>query len=530
MNDTVKQIIGLLQEGRPELQVAAAQVLGHLRSQDAEVADALATAMSRSSVLGRFALEALAQIGSARALQVVVEQALGNEMLSDQAFHLLGEAGPAAHKAIAAATLQAEASRRVRLLEVLLKDPSKDVVGPLMAALADPDVGAEASRLFDEHQQALPDAVLKQLREALVEKLSEELPAAAMAAVLTVIGRLGQGAAKAILLKHAGEKFPTAVRNAALAGLVGEQLTALQAKGLLVWLEDAEHAPVHAALRDVLSAMPEWPAGLATQLKRIMASRVPEQRMFALKAMGAAATPEVVKLALKVRDHADPRYRSAAESVLGASKHAVEPLLRLLQASKDPTDGGRLAKLLVQSGPQMPLKLVKSIAEKAIKGIAAKQPSADLLLDVAMEVGGTKIVPLCLEKAIRWRRSKKFHEALHLLAKLATNDLLDKEGIYQLALARFLQDVHTTPTEDGAAPGNAAMGFFTTLLRQGFDLLERVRKDTSVPPELQLRLASYFANSVGAERRFGTELLQMLATRTKGKTADDARMALRAVH
>jgi hypothetical protein len=108
--------------------------------------------------------------------------------------------------------------------------------------------------------------------------------------------------------------------------------------------------------------------------------------------------------------------------------------------------------------------------------------------------------------------------------------LLDNEGIYQLALARFLQDVHTTPTEDGAAPGNAAMGFFTTLLRQGFDLLERVRKDTSVPPELQLRLASYFANSVGAERRFGTELLQMLATRTKGKTADDARMALRAVH
>ena len=41
MNDTIKSIVGLLQEGKPELQVAAAQVLGELRPKDTAAIEAL---------------------------------------------------------------------------------------------------------------------------------------------------------------------------------------------------------------------------------------------------------------------------------------------------------------------------------------------------------------------------------------------------------------------------------------------------------------------------------------------------------
>ena len=92
MNETLKTIVGILETGRTELQVAAAQILGELRSKDSSVVRALAVASSRSSVLGRYAIEALGQIGSPEALQVVVDLLSENQMLADQAVRLLGEA------------------------------------------------------------------------------------------------------------------------------------------------------------------------------------------------------------------------------------------------------------------------------------------------------------------------------------------------------------------------------------------------------------------------------------------------------
>ena len=44
-----------------------------------------------------------------------------------------------------------------------------------------------------------------------------------------------------------------------------------------------------------------------------------------------------------------------------------------------------------------------------------------------------------------------------------------------------------------------------------------------------LRIGTHFAEAVGTERRFGTELLRHLATRTKGRAGEEARYALRSV-
>jgi hypothetical protein len=73
------------------------------------------------------------------------------------------------------------------------------------------------------------------------------------------------------------------------------------------------------------------------------------------------------------------------------------------------------------------------------------------------------------------------------------------------------------------------MGFFAALVRDGFPLFERLRKENSATPELLLRIATHFSTGVGPERRFGTELLQHLATRTRGRAGDEAKVALRAV-
>ena len=73
MNDTIKAIVELLQEGKPELQVAAAQVLGELKPKDAAVVEALGDGPDRSPVLGRFCLDALAKIADTRPQIIFVD-------------------------------------------------------------------------------------------------------------------------------------------------------------------------------------------------------------------------------------------------------------------------------------------------------------------------------------------------------------------------------------------------------------------------------------------------------------------------
>jgi hypothetical protein len=81
MNETIKAILGTLEEGRPELQVAAAQILGELRPKDPAILAALGRAVHRSVVLGRFALDALAKIGTSAAIEEVVDALLDSEGL-----------------------------------------------------------------------------------------------------------------------------------------------------------------------------------------------------------------------------------------------------------------------------------------------------------------------------------------------------------------------------------------------------------------------------------------------------------------
>ena len=307
-------------------------------------------------------------------------------------------------------------------------------------------------------------------------------------ASIDVAAKVDAAGAKGLLQRFSADGVSATVRAAALRGMAGQKLTASLVKTLLGQLEDPLHKPAHDAIRALLAAQTEWPEGLSPVLKRLLAARQPEQRLFAMRILRTSPMPELIKQALKLRDHEDARFRAAAEEVLAANKLAQEPLLRLLQSCKEPIEGRRLSALLIQHGAAIQPKAVRAIAERAIKLMHVHAVAGDFLCDVAIALGGAKLLPFFLDKAVRWRRTKHYPEALHLLAKLATANLLDNEGRFQLALARFLQDSMRVQSED-AAPGNAAMGFFAALLREGFALLERLKKETSLDPDHLLRLA-----------------------------------------
>src|SRR5262245_64809182 len=93
MNDTLKIIVETLETGKPELQVAAAQILGELRARETAVVRALGNAVRRSPVLGRFCLDALSKIATPEALELIARVLVEHEPLADQAAHLLVDRG-----------------------------------------------------------------------------------------------------------------------------------------------------------------------------------------------------------------------------------------------------------------------------------------------------------------------------------------------------------------------------------------------------------------------------------------------------
>jgi hypothetical protein len=321
---------------------------------------------------------------------------------------------------------------------------------------------------------------------------------------------------------------PAIVRSAAFRALRGAKLTAVQVRGMMDVLADANAKDVHDSVRDVLADLPEVPAGMVPVLKKLLVSRQPEQRLFALRMLRTATGVEMAKIALKLLDHDDDRFRQAAADALAHNKQAIEPLVRLVQTSRDPVLAQAATDVLIRLAAEMPPKTLRSIVDKAVKLLATNPRTSDLLLGIALASDGNKVGAELVERAVRLRRTRRYGDALHVLARLAASSHATDEGRYQLALTRLLQDM-SQPADEVAAPGNATMGFFAALVRGGFPLAERLRKESTLSPEAILRVASHFAEAVGVERRFGTDLLQFLASRKKGRAGDEARVVLRAV-
>lgn len=537
MNDTLKVIVGVLESGRPELQVASAQILGELRAKEPAAVRALAAAVRRSPVLGRFAFDALAKIATPEAWTTIAAGLVEGEALAEHAAHLLADAGGAAHPVLANLYATAAGEHRPRILSILARSLSKDAIPVFIQALLTPELTDTAARLLlqvaDRFEPTTANAALqKLLREGLAKHFDDSLPDTCLANVVTVLARLDGTASKAALVRFTAPTVAPLVRSAAFRALQGSKLSAAQVKGMMDLLEDPAQKDVHDAVREVLAQLPELPEALLPVLKRLLAARQPEQRLFALRMLRTAGGADMAKVALKLLDHEDERFRQAAAACLSHNRHAIEPLVRLLQTARDPQLAETAAAILTRLGEHMAPKLQRTLADKAVRLLSGHTRVGDLLFDVVLAVGGKKVAPQMVERAVRLRRARRFSEALHMLAKLAAGPHADDEGRYQLAVTKLLFDAaHATPGAgiESTAPGNPTMGFFASLVRGGFPLAARLRKEPALTPEAMLQIAKHFADAVGAERRFGTELLQHLAARTKGRPGEEARVALRAV-
>jgi HEAT repeat protein len=532
MSDIRKALVRMLESSKPEVQIAAATVLGELRPSDPEVLRTLAQRASEpESFLTPFLLDALAQVGGRLAVAALVERLAAGGGSADRAGHLLSQM-PSAVDPLARLFERAEVDLQRRILEILGRRSEKSALAILCKALTlrDTNLVSKASEVLRAHGKELGSAqrkfVVKMLRRGLTGRPGIPLSEMSLSQMLLVLGELDASAAKSILLRFTSSRQPPAIRLSALHALRRIPLTAVQAGSLLELLADADMSHVVRPAITVLEQAAEWNASGVKVLKRLVASENEEVAVFAVRALGRSHTTEAARACLDVLVAGSPMLHEIASKSLAENPSALPPLLRLLLAERKSERAQIYAKPLAGLKGHWSSRQVAALAERVGRLLLSGDPLAEIHLALLLEVAPEEGSRIVIDKALRLRRAHKITEGVGILMRLAQSKPMDAEGRYQLAVGRLLMD--GDPTKARTGNGDPTMGYFAGLVREGFPVFDRLKRETQITPEAMLRIGSHFAASAGPERRFGTELLAHIAEKNRrSRVGEEARQMLR---
>ncbi|MEM7203868.1 MAG: hypothetical protein AAF628_26630 [Planctomycetota bacterium] len=535
MDQTLKSLVLILEEGKPELKIAATQVLGELAPKEPAVARALAERLqAEEHFLTPFVLEALANLGNKDAIDALVEGLQVGGASVDRVCHLLGVMEGPVSKTLVPLLQVDEPELQARVLGILGRRADKDALTVLNKALLDPDpnLSARAADVLQEKLEELDEdqagVVRTALEKALTAKSVDSLPPETMAEALAVLAKVSGEKSRTTLLRFAGTKQPPVVRQAALRSLRGVPLTPAQAATILGFAVEQDMTHVARPAMHLLDGLTKWNAAGVDALTGMLDSDSEERQLFALRALRERHTEDMAKTCLRFLMDGNPAFQAAAGEALGENPAALKLLFKSLQTERNVDRARLVAQPLAELGDRLDRDHIKSLVEKTAKLVTAGEPMGDVYLNVIVEGTPDAGVSELVEKAVRLRRARKAEDAIMVLVRLAQGEHLDDEGQYQLGVARLMMDSQDGRPMERPEAGDATMGYFAGLIRRGYPVLERLKKEGQLTPENLLRVGRHFADGVAQERRLGGQLLQFVATKhSRQPVGEEARLMLR---
>lgn len=538
MDQTLKAILGILEEGTPELKIAACQVLGELRPRDSAASRALAQRLSaQEPFLTTFVLEALAQIGTTESVRALVSKLGVAGAVGERVAHLLGQMGPQVTKALAPMFDEGDDEMKEQVLVILGRHTDRAALTILKKALlhADPSLSEKASTVIAGHLEDLDDKAREFLQQGLEKSLSAKAAAgllpATIARVLPLLSHMDGPGSRTLLLRYAQAKQPPVVRQAALQALDGVELTPAQQRTVLGYVAEEDMTHVVRPAMILLKDVGQWTAASANALQKMMESRSEERRLFGLRALRNRKTEKMAKSCIKWLLSGRLEFQEAASEALRDNKAGLGSLLRAFQLEKNIDRARLLAGSLAGLGEHLQPAQRKALIEKASKLITAGEPMSEVYLSLLFDIDVELATKDLIQKGVRLRRARKLEDSLTILMRLAQSEHIDDEGRYQLALARLMLDGQTRrpngATESREA-GDATMGYFAVLIREGFPVFDRLRKEGQLTPNDLFHVGRHFAAGVAGERRLGGDLLNHIATKhARRKVGEEAKLMLR---
>jgi HEAT repeat protein len=538
----IDKIVDLLSSEAIERRIAAAIVLGEIKAKGTVVVDALAGALETGiTLLQRHALEALARIGSKRALPKILPLLTArDEDVKRAAVAAVVSAGEDVLPMLRTRIAGASADEKRAIDAVLAALGGRDAFEALLEGLATSEAAAAKAAAIAVRQR-VKDADGRQRRTyfAQVQKFLEKAtkrggPAGAIAAGVKILGYLEDERAIPLLIELTGrERHPPNVRQEALIALrflldgkSGGGIDAVVA-ALVDAAQDPDRSLAQTALH-TLAGVPLPPEAMRP-IEKLVVHPDLERARFAMEMLGRREGPHAARVLVNVLATTnDKRRAELAASCLRAHEEgkppaaavrddAVAPLAKAILEAPDTDRAWLLRGVLKTSAAKTPATMRKQLLDTALKRLAGGETLWEPLLATARDADA-RATALALRALAQKLRKSEPARSLLILRVLCQGEGAGEEDRYALAVAELAAS--SRDTRAAARAANEALRLFGAMIDRGTDLAAMLRKDRSLDLEDLYFVGFHF---VEESLPLGEELLRLIVE--KGGRARIAKMA-----
>lgn len=526
--DVLKKLASLLDEQDIRKRIAAAVVLGELKVKDAAIVTRLIEmAKDPLEPFANAAIEALGEIGSLKALPVLLDSLGRGGDVTKNASKAIAKLGPDALPEIRSRLTDATPEVKAALSQLLpavggrlsfemtvegLRGQSWDAVNKVALSV----------RQEMKHASHADRKVMRTQVEKFLEKKKTLEDEPALRGALKILGYLELPDTADTLFSFIDAKFPPMVRMEAVAALrfaLGEEASKKQLKRIIDLMSDRDPIVARAA-RDTMSVL-KIDADLADEFSRLTQNPDLEVAKWAITRLGTLGGAVAEKTLMPVAGGADRARAEAATQAIAGLDDGPSLLTLALSKAHDEVGAQVLSEALMPMSKRLDKKDVKRLLEAGEKVIDESIAVARRVLDPVREAAPESWAKLLSAKAEKTRKKDPARSAA-LYALLARSPLASPEDRYAYALLqleRSAMDPHPR-----ARQRDPALPEFEKLMESDFPLVKTLQKDKAVSDEARYYLGFHFAESGTPEgKSLGTQLLEGLvekAGRTKlGKAA-----------
>jgi HEAT repeat protein len=516
MKDVLSGIVAMLERGEPAQRVAAAQVLAYLKPKQPEIVEALGrAAMEGDSFLRPYAVEALGAIANQQAMSLLIPLLHSDGPLRSRIVRTFAKLGTGVEHLLVREFQRVDPDTQGVILEVLATTRGAEAMKTLLGALK--EQGSELAQRAAQHLIAEVDHLAPDAREqrtrlrtmflSTLSKLPKTAPDSLRVHLLELLRRVADPSCRAVFFQYGRPNHAPVVRGAALRGMAGLGATPAQVDKLLEHLREDDFVNVVGPTLEVLGEL-QVTSKMSRILDKLLDSPRPEVRLFALRGMGRLRTLTAAKRLQPFLDSDDPRVQTLTSEGLGHNPAAREGLLKRILAARDLGEANRPVEALTMLARELTPLQVKKITARFLKLVEADDPVREPLQRVLAACKPTVVAPLLREEAKKLRTKRRFADALRLLQVISTagRGEMDAEARYEMAVTTLLMR-----GRDRQAPeGDPVIGHLSHLIRSGYKLLGRLKRERMLDHEDLLYIGQRFVERLNEERRFGTEILSWL--------------------
>ncbi len=537
MDNTLQEILALIEKGTVEQRCAALLVLGALKVSSAAVVKTVGALLNGPNpVLKDYALRYFEEVQPKNNIAQLVKMLDdGDKEMQDRAVRSLSGAGQAAVELLLKGLANGSRVWQLNAGRVLCQVRGKTALKGLLQLLGSGT---------DESNRIVCDLVTPVLREmdakeqesfygdveAFASKLASKEQRPAVVSAMRLLGQLGRPQARRWLFKFIGaEQHPT-VRAHALVALLRclreQELHKDEYAKLFPILEEPQATEATRLALDLLDAH-ELPDDSRALLAKLMQSPHSDVQKFALRKMGDVGTPATVRTLVEQLGDPDYRKRDVAASSLRKIPDARAALIKELISCQDASTAWSIAELLPSFEGKWRQDILDGLWKRLQEAIDEEERIQTAFLHVLKRADAEFTYQKLADHGAKLVKAKKFKESVGYLLPLKDFPAVKPENKFHLALAQLKLHSHTLATNRQ----HPAVELLTDLYRgSAYPVFETLKKEKGLAPEDLFALGFSFVERSGQERSLGIDLLEHVAAKfPRNKIGKSAKNKLKLV-